>query len=157
VITTRTQNQVGLPSGSHVRACVYRPIESCLLTPDGKPLYTNLDLSFAAERTGLVGRNGVGKTTLLRLIAGAAALHGGTISVQGRLAVLRQTVQPDRDETIADLFGVTEALAMLARAEAGQATAEDLAAADWTLEARIAAALGRLGLEARPVIRHHGA
>jgi ATPase subunit of ABC transporter with duplicated ATPase domains len=117
-------------------------------TPDGRPLFTDLDLSFGAERTGLVGRNGVGKTTLLRLIAGTLPLQGGALSVQGRLAVLSQAVQVDPDETIADLVGVTEALAVLARAEAGQATADDLAAADWTLEARIASALGRFGLDA---------
>jgi ATPase subunit of ABC transporter with duplicated ATPase domains len=40
-------------------------------TPAGRPPFTNLDLSYAAEPTGLVGRDGAGKTTLLRLIAGA--------------------------------------------------------------------------------------
>lgn len=122
-------------------------------TLDGRSLFTNLDLSFGEERAGLVGRNGVGKTTLLKLISGALHPQSGTISVHGRLAVLLQTVQVSPDETIADLFGVTEALAVLGRAEVGQATAEDLAAADWTLEARIASALGRLGLEARPDTR----
>jgi ATPase subunit of ABC transporter with duplicated ATPase domains len=119
-------------------------------TPGGKSLFTNLDLSFGDERAGLVGRNGVGKTTLLELISGSLSPQAGTISVHGRLAVLRQAVQVGPDETIADLFGVTEALAVLGRAEAGEATVEDLAAADWTLEARIASALGRLGLEALP-------
>ena len=38
--------------------------------PDGRPLLSDIDLSFGTERTGLVGRNGVGKTTLIRLIAG---------------------------------------------------------------------------------------
>ena len=38
-------------------------------TPDAQPLFTGLDLGFAAERTGLIGRNGVGKTTRLRLHA----------------------------------------------------------------------------------------
>ena len=31
-------------------------------TPDGRPVLSNLDLSFGSERSGLVGRNGVGKT-----------------------------------------------------------------------------------------------
>ncbi len=39
--------------------------------PDGHSLFNNLDLSFGPERTGLVGRNGTGKTTLLELIAGS--------------------------------------------------------------------------------------
>lgn len=119
-------------------------------TPDGRPLFSHLDLSFGPERAGLVGRNGVGKTTLLRLIEGVLAPQAGAVAVQGRLAVLRQAVQVAEGETVADLFGAREGLAVLARAEAGEATEHDLAAADWTLETRIAEALARLGLEAAP-------
>ncbi|WP_436014891.1 ABC-F family ATP-binding cassette domain-containing protein [Phenylobacterium sp. LjRoot219] len=116
-------------------------------------MFSNLDLSFGPERAGLVGRNGVGKTTLLKLVAGTLQPQAGGVAVQGRLAVLRQTVQVDPDQTVADLFGVVEPLAVLARAEAGQATEDDLAAADWTLEARMAEALARLGLDAEPATR----
>ena len=115
--------------------------------PDGRPLFSNLDLSIGSERTGLVGRNGVGKTTLLKLACGDIQPHSGTISVSGSLGVLRQSVQVASDETVGDLFGVTDALAILHRAEAGEATADELASADWTLEARMAAALNRTGLD----------
>ncbi|QND49625.1 ABC-F family ATP-binding cassette domain-containing protein [Rhizobium lusitanum] len=122
-------------------------------TPDGRPLFSNLDLSFGAERTGLVGRNGVGKTTLLQLIAGELRSQSGVISFAGNLGVLRQSVQIEPDETIADLFHIGEVLAVLRRADAGEATAEELALADWTLEARIAFALDRAGLDAEPQTR----
>src|SRR6185503_5094973 len=56
-------------------------------TPDGRPLFENLTLAFGAERTGLVGRNGVGKTTLVRLILRELAPVSGGVSVRGRLAV----------------------------------------------------------------------
>ncbi|PCK85606.1 ABC transporter [Rhizobium sophoriradicis] len=118
--------------------------------PDGRPLFSGLDLSFGPERTGLVGPNGVGKTTLLKLVSGEIRPQSGTISVSGSLGILRQSVQVSPEETIADLFGVTEALAVLHRAEAGEATADELSSADWMLEARIAAALGRTGLDAEP-------
>src|SRR5215475_8800097 len=88
-------------------------------TPDGRPLLSNLDLSFGAERTGLVGRNGVGKTTLLKLVAGEVLAQSGSIAFGGRLGVLRQSVQVDQAATIADVFGATDALAVLRRAEAG--------------------------------------
>ena len=117
--------------------------------PDGRPLF----LSFGAERAGLVGRNGVGKTTLIKIISGALAPLSGTVTVIGSLGVLRQTVQVDPDETIGDLFGATEALALVERAESGDASADDVALADWTLEARIASALGRVGLDAEPRAR----
>ena len=121
--------------------------------PGGAPLFSGLGLALGPERTGLVGRNGVGKTTLLRLITGELSPQAGTVAVQGRVAMLRQAVQVEGEETLADLFGVREALAVLARAEAGTASADDLAAADWTLEARIVEALAQVGLEAEPGAR----
>jgi ATPase subunit of ABC transporter with duplicated ATPase domains len=121
--------------------------------PGGSPLFSDLNLAFGPERTGLVGRNGVGKTTLLRLIDGRLVSQAGGVTVSGRVAVLRQTVQVDETETVSDLFEARDALAVLARAEAGEADGDDLATADWTLEARIASALGRLNLDARPQTR----
>jgi ATPase subunit of ABC transporter with duplicated ATPase domains len=118
--------------------------------PDGRTLFSGLDLAFGPERTGLVGRNGVGKTTLLKLISGELSPGAGQVAVRGKLAVLRQIVRPAEAETVADLFGVTDALAVLVRAETGQASEDDLAAADWTLEARMAGALADLGLAVEP-------
>ncbi len=117
-------------------------------TPEGTALFTDLTLAFGPERTGLVGRNGTGKTTLLHLIAGLLPPRSGAVQVQGRAALLRQGIAPG--ETVADLFDARAALALLARAEAGQASADDLALADWTLPARIGAALLRCGLDCPP-------
>ena len=120
-----------------------------LQTPDGRPLLSNVELSFGPLRTGLVGRNGVGKSTLLRVISGELAPAAGRVTVDGRIGVLRQAVSPG-DDTVADLFGATAALAVLERALAGTATGDELAAADWTLESRMEAALARLGMALEP-------
>ncbi|HJS40141.1 MAG TPA: ATP-binding cassette domain-containing protein, partial [Sphingomicrobium sp.] len=117
-------------------------------TPEGRSLFSNLDLSFGALRTGLAGRNGVGKSTLLRLIEGSLAPQAGKVTVAGSLGMLSQTVQVAADETVADLFGASDALAVLRRAEEGLAGIGELAAADWTLESRLEAALARVGLDA---------
>src|SRR6478735_1828190 len=85
--------------------------------PEGRSLLSDLDLSFGPVRTGLVGRNGVGKSTLLRLVEGTLAPQAGKVSVVGSLGVLSQTVQVAADETVANLFGVTDALAVLQKAE----------------------------------------
>jgi ATPase subunit of ABC transporter with duplicated ATPase domains len=119
-------------------------------SPDGRPLLSDLDLNFSRERTGLVGRNGVGKTTILKLISGELRPHSGKIAVNGSLGILRQIVQVDPMETIASLFGAVDALAILRRAETGNATAEELANADWMLEARMASALAKVGLDVQP-------
>jgi len=116
-------------------------------TADGRELFTDLTLSFGAERAGLVGRNGVGKTTLLRLILGEIAPSAGAVAVSGRLGVLRQALAPPPGASLADLLGVGEALARLTRIAAGEGSADDLADADWTLETRIDAALAAVGLD----------
>ena len=117
-------------------------------TADGTPLFTDLDLTFGPERTGIVGRNGTGKSTLLRLISGELRPASGMVQRSGTIAMMRQEAVERPGETIADLFGVQSALRLLDRAEAGIAEAEELAEADWTLPARIEAALLRCGLSA---------
>ena len=116
-------------------------------TPDGRDLFSHLDLTFGRERTGLVGRNGSGKTSLLRLISGEIAPREGTVAVTGTIGILEQT---PGDETLADLFGVRDALAILDRAELGQATESDLDTADWLLPSRLEAALAAVGLDISP-------
>ena len=114
--------------------------------PDGRLLFSDLNFAFGMVKTGLVGRNGVGKTTLLKLITRELAPRSGQVTVSGRLAVLRQTLRPHPGETIAELFGAADALSLLRRVERGEATDDDLNIADWTLESRIGAALARLDL-----------
>ena len=118
--------------------------------PNQPPLFSRLNLTFGPSRTGLVGRNGVGKTTLLRLIAGELRPQSGGVSVSGTVGVLRQAVRLESHATVADLFGVTAAVDRLRRAERGDATDDELAEADWTLESRFGTALGRVGLTASP-------
>jgi ATPase subunit of ABC transporter with duplicated ATPase domains len=124
-----------------------------LAAPDGRPLLPQLDLTFGPERTGLVGRNGVGKTTLMRVIAGEARPAAGSVASPGRVAMLRQSVAPQEGETIATLFGAVDGLALITRAGRGEAGAAELAEADWTLPARLKAALAQLGLSVSPQTR----
>ncbi|MBS7543436.1 ABC-F family ATP-binding cassette domain-containing protein [Ancylobacter oerskovii] len=119
-----------------------------LATSDGRTLLDGLDLNFGKERTGLVGRNGIGKSSLLRAIAGELAPLAGSIQREGSLALQKQSVRFPPGETIADLFGVAHQLAVLRRAAAGRADAEELVDVDWSLEERIGAALARLALQA---------
>ncbi len=120
-------------------------------TPTATPLFADLDLTFGPRRTGLVGQNGAGKTTLLRMISGELTPASGTIHTPPRIGFLRQNPELTPRATLADLFQVNDQLAVLARAEAGLATAGDIAVADWTLESRLDAALSALGLGGVPL------
>lgn len=40
-------------------------------TPDNRSIFQELTLSFGGEKAAIVGKNGVGKSTLLKLILGA--------------------------------------------------------------------------------------
>ncbi|HEX4181883.1 MAG TPA: ABC-F family ATP-binding cassette domain-containing protein [Caulobacteraceae bacterium] len=115
-------------------------------TADGRDLFSDLNLAFARERTGLVGRNGVGKTTLLRLMLGELTPSEGAVVVTGRIGVLRQNLAPPDGALLVDLLGVGEALTRLRRIDRGEGAEEDLALADWALEERMAAAMADVGL-----------
>lgn len=114
--------------------------------PDGRALLDNLTIAFGHERTGVVGRNGTGKTTLARLILGELAPASGAVSAQGRVTAVRQVFAPPAGASVADVLGVREELALLERVEAGRGAADDLERADWTLQARVGEALARVGL-----------
>ena len=68
--------------------------------PDGRVLFA--DVSFRVgegAKTALVGANGTGKTTLLRIIAGDVDAAAGTVAKAGGLGVMRQFIGSIRDET----------------------------------------------------------
>jgi ATPase subunit of ABC transporter with duplicated ATPase domains len=115
-------------------------------TPDGHTLFSDLGLTFGPVRTGLIGRNGTGKTTLLRLIAGEVQPASGSVLCSGTFAMLRQHL--DTVCQVADLLGVGDALARLDRLERGEGQEEDFLSADWTLPSRVDAALAQMGLPA---------
>jgi ATPase subunit of ABC transporter with duplicated ATPase domains len=88
----------------------------------------------------------VGKTTLVRLILGEIQPLAGAVSVKGRVGVLRQALAPPAGASVAELLGVEVALGCLRRIEAGDGTADDLAEADWGVEARLEGALAQMAL-----------
>lgn len=114
--------------------------------PDGTPLLSKTDVAFGNECTGLVGRNGVGKSTLLRLVLGDIAPKSGAVDRRGRIGALRQSLGAAAGQTVADLLGAAEGLQRLSRLAEGRGTLDDAAEADWTLEQRLDDALSLVGL-----------
>jgi ATPase subunit of ABC transporter with duplicated ATPase domains len=127
-----------MPGSVSLKAVSYK-------TPDGVTLFSDLDLSFGPTRTGLIGRNGTGKTTLLKLVTGELAPSSGEVVVSGTLGILRQAVQRS-EASVAQALGCAEELARLDRLEAGSGSVDDAAEADWLLPSRIETALADVGL-----------
>ncbi|MCC2320458.1 ATP-binding cassette domain-containing protein [Cellulomonas xiejunii] len=93
--------------------------------PDGRPLLRDVTFRVGdGARVALVGPNGVGKSTLLRIITGDTPAHAGSVQRSGGLGVMRQDVGRIDDER-----SVRDLLASLAPAAVRQAAAE-LAAAE---------------------------
>ncbi|HEX9660863.1 MAG TPA: ATP-binding cassette domain-containing protein [Candidatus Binatia bacterium] len=78
-------------------------LDNISLAYGDQPLLADVDFQVdAGERVCLVGRNGTGKTTLFRVITGAAAPDDGEIWRMEtlRVAHLEQEVPPDTEQTI---------------------------------------------------------
>ncbi|MEJ5020536.1 ABC-F family ATP-binding cassette domain-containing protein [Ochrobactrum vermis] len=118
---------------------------SCI-TADGRTLFESINFSVTAGRIGLVGRNGVGKSTLLRIMSGRLLPTSGNVTAHGNIGVLRQNVGGAGSATLADLFDARTDFDILARVEQGLASDSDLNEADWLLPQRFADALQQLGL-----------
>jgi ATPase subunit of ABC transporter with duplicated ATPase domains len=116
--------------------------------PDGAPVLDRLDVSFGTGRTGLVGRNGGGKSTLLRLIAGDLTPLGGSLAISGDVAYLPQHLPLLTGRTVADLLGISARRAALRAIVAGDADPAQFTALDddWEVEARALETLDRLGV-----------
>ena len=74
--------------------------------PDGRPLLREVSLRVGeGAKVALVGPNGTGKTTLLRILAGDLDAHAGVVTRSGGLGVMRQFIGKVRDEsTVRDLL-----------------------------------------------------
>uniref|UniRef100_UPI0025C089B9 ATP-binding cassette domain-containing protein n=1 Tax=Corynebacterium sp. TaxID=1720 RepID=UPI0025C089B9 len=87
--------------------------------PDGSPVLDHLTVAFGRGRTGLLGANGTGKSTLLKLIAGELAPTSGTLTTRGDIGHLPQNLTLSTGTTVAELLGVADALDALRAIESG--------------------------------------
>ena len=121
------------------------------------PLLDHADFSLeTAERVGLIGRNGAGKSSLLKILAGMEKPDDGAVQVQSntRIAYVAQEPQLDADATVsvAVSAGLARVIALIDEycqghgdLDAMQSEIESLDG--WNWEQRVAETLQRLHLD----------
>lgn len=123
--------------------------------PNGTALFSDLSLSFSSVKTGLVGRNGIGKSTLIKLIANELSPSSGSIKIAGVFAYVPQNPSFSAGQTIADLLGFSQKLNAFQKIKQGSLDENDYAifSDDWDIEERLQKQLALLGLDYLPYTR----
>ncbi|WP_446903375.1 ABC-F family ATP-binding cassette domain-containing protein [Burkholderia sp. YIM B11467] len=122
---------------------------------DGVTLFDSLDLSIDRTPTGIVGRNGIGKSLLAQLIAGRRAPSSGTIDRHTPVVYIAQQHDDASagPRTVAQIAALDAPLGALARLAHGRAEPHDfdLIGERWNLAEQLRAALDAAGLhDVRP-------
>jgi ATPase subunit of ABC transporter with duplicated ATPase domains len=111
--------------------------------PGGEALFSDVTFRLAAgQHAGLIGANGVGKSTLLRILAGALEPDAGEAAVGGRVAYMPQDVGlAGEQRTVRELLLSLAPAAVQRAGEAVLAAETELAAGDDEAGIRLGAAI----------------
>src|SRR6266545_5484231 len=117
--------------------------------PDGAIVFDGLSFVAGPVRSGLVGRNGTGKSTLLKLIAGELTPRSGVVRHAGTLGYLPQDLTLDTALRVDQALGIHAVRRSIAAIETGDVDKTHFAVVgdDWDVEERALATLGKLGLD----------
>ena len=115
--------------------------------PSEPALFIDLSAVFSTPLTGLIGDNGCGKTTLMRLILGDLTPDSGSVVAPERMAHLPQDLGLGSDQTLAELCGISEILQALQAVESGEYSPElyEVIGDNWDVEERTLATLATYG------------
>ncbi|TCT39873.1 ABC-F family ATP-binding cassette domain-containing protein [Martelella mediterranea] len=113
--------------------------------PDNRTLFSGLHEQFDTRPTGLVGRNGIGKTVLARILSGVLQPTSGQCQCSGSVHYLAQQVVPPDGSTVAGLAGIKPTLDAIDRIEAGSIAPEafDAVGNRWDIQEQLCNALER--------------
>lgn len=113
---------------------------------DGTILFKGINLFIGCQRVGLVGVNGIGKSTLLKLIQGGLKPTQGVVQICGQLEVLCKRAVEIPGETVEGVLGVRQIFCALDAVQSGRADSAlfDLIDDQWDIKEKLALVLERL-------------
>lgn len=116
--------------------------------PNGRVLFDNLSLTLSKRKAGLVGKNGIGKSTLIKLIMGELNPNQGSIHSRAKLAYVPQNPIFCSNMTIAEFLGYAEKINALNRIIDGSVEESnyEILAEDWQVKDRMQQELATFGL-----------
>ena len=114
---------------------------------DDTEIFSGLTATIPADLVGLVGDNGIGKSTFARILAGRLPASAGTV-MGADSAVYIDQLLPHSTQRVDSALDIASARQALRRALSGEADQSDfeLIGDDWDIEERALAALADLGL-----------
>ena len=112
-------------------------------------LFSSLNISLNKEKTGLVGRNGIGKTTLLRILTGELQPTNGVVHRNGKICYLPQDSVVYSKQSISSLLDVDQKLKAIEKINSGTYDSEnyEILDDDWDIAERTKTLLEKLGLD----------
>jgi ATPase subunit of ABC transporter with duplicated ATPase domains len=118
--------------------------------PDKDLLFDKINLAVDKhDKIALIGNNGTGKSTLLKIIAGILSPSTGIVRCDSKLYYIPQIFGQFNGLTVAQAIGIDEKLKALSEILSGNVTEKNISALDddWTIEERCNEALSHWKLE----------
>ncbi|MAZ39994.1 MAG: ABC transporter [Legionellales bacterium] len=105
--------------------------------------FEDINLTFEQEKYGIIGKNGVGKTTFLKLLTGDLTPDMGYVTLPTIQYIQQDSSMINAKQTISDVLGITVYLQALQKINAGIVDDKyyELMDKQWDIEKRIESAL----------------
>ena len=71
-----------------------------LNTPAGRPLFRSLNMSLGREQVAVIGRNGVGKSSLLDVLAGRTVPNDGVVAFNTEPVLVPQAIEATSSQSL---------------------------------------------------------